>query len=165
MKIKIENFSYIISFGIINDKSSVILHVSIYYQGSSQIKKELWEKLSSYSKRIADDISNPLVDIRIDTFDTQEEKQVLLELSYHSVLTNSFAKPLKCVDHFYTVIATVVALTIQRLYEKNPNTRTENWLLISLTPLKESDYTYNIQWSSGYNYCLANYHCTTFQQC
>jgi hypothetical protein len=57
-----------------------------------------------------------------------------MELSYHSVLINSFIKPLKSTDHFYTVIVTLAELTIQRLYEKNPNTGTENWLLISLTP-------------------------------
>ena len=77
---------------------------------SSSIKK--------CSKRLVEDPCNPLVDIRVDTLDTQEEKQVLLELSYHSVLTNSFVKPLKSVDHFYTVIIALVALTIQRFYEK-----------------------------------------------
>lgn len=52
-----------------------ILHVSIYYQGSSQIKKELHKKLSAYTKRLVENPCNPLVDIRIDTLDTQEEKQ------------------------------------------------------------------------------------------
>lgn len=135
-----------------------ILHISIYYQGSSQIKNALCKKLSAYSNRLVEDPCNPLVDIRFDTLDTQKEKQVLLELSYHSVLTNSFVKPLKSADHFYTVIVTLAALTIQRLYEKNPNTGTENWLLISLTSLKESDVTHNIQWCTGYNCCQANHH-------
>ncbi len=135
-----------------------ILHISIYYQGNSQIQNALRKKLSAYSKRLVEDPCNPLVDIRIDTLDTQEEKQVLLELSYHSVLTNSFIKQLKSADHFYTVVVTLASLTIQRLYEKNSNTGTENWLLISLTPIMESDGTYNIQWSSGYNCCQANHH-------
>lgn len=147
------------------NNSRPLLHISIYYQSSSQIKNELRKKLSSYSKRLVEEPSNPLGDIKIDTLDTQEEKQVLLELSYHSVLTNSFVKPLKSADRFYTVIVTLAALTIQRLYEKNPNTGTENWLLISLTPLKKSDGTYNIQWSSGYNCCQANHHRDSFQQC
>lgn len=144
------------------NSSRPILHISIYNQGNSQIKNKLRKKLSAYSKQLAENTCNPLVDIRIDTLDTQEEKQVLIELSYRSVLTNSFVKPLKSADHFYTVIVTLAALTIQRLYEKNPSTGTENWLLISLTPLKESDGTYNIQWSSGYNCCQANYHFPTF---
>ncbi|WZX99545.1 hypothetical protein NSQ26_09415 [Bacillus sp. FSL W7-1360] len=142
-----------------------ILHISIYYQGNSQIQNALLKKISAYSKRLVEDPCNPLVDIRIDTLDTQEEKQVLLELSYHSVLTNIFVKPLKSTDQFHHVIITLAELTIQRLYEKNPNTGTENWLLISLTPLKESDSSYNIQWCTGYNCCQANHHWDSFQQC
>lgn len=141
-----------------------ILHISIYYQSNSQIKNALCKKLSAYSKRLVEDPCNPLVDIRIDTLTAQKEKQVLLELSYHSVLTNSFVKPLKIADHFYTVIVALAALTIQRLYEKNPNTGTENWLLISLTPLKAGDETYTIQWCIGYYCCQANHHWDLFQQ-
>lgn len=140
------------------NNSRPILNISIYYQGSSQIKKELSKMLSNFSERLSQDPCNPLMNIKIDTLDTQEEKQILLELSYYNVVTTNFEKPLKNADHFYTVIVTLAALTIQRLYEKNPNMGIENWLLISLTPLKESDNTYNIQWSSGNNCCSANYH-------
>ncbi|NMA73158.1 MAG: hypothetical protein GX963_03155 [Bacteroidales bacterium] len=130
-----------------------ILHISIYYSGSSQIKAHLRKKLTAYSKRLAEDPCNPIVDIRIDNLDAQEEKRVLLELSYDGVMTNSLSKQLKNAGNFYTVIATLAALTMQRLYEKNTSAGTENWLLISLTPLMISANTYKIKWLSGYNCC------------
>jgi hypothetical protein len=71
------------------NNSKPILHISIYYQYCSKIKKELRKKLSAYSKRLVEDICNPLVDIRIDTLDTQEEKKVLMELSYHKTRKKS----------------------------------------------------------------------------
>ncbi len=105
------------------------------------------------------------MDIRFDAMDTQREKQVLLELSYYDVVIASFEKPFKNFSYFYTFIAIQSSLTINRLYEKNPNTGTENWLLISLTPLKAGDETYTIQWCTGYNCCQANHHWDSFQQC
>jgi len=147
-------------------KKKSILHISICCQDCSPVvKKALQNELVSYSKKIAEDHCNPIVDIRIDALDTQEEKQVLLELSYHYVLTKTLSVPLKTIDDFYTPIAIFTGAAIQRLYEKNPNTGTENWLLISLTSLKSSDGIYNIQWSSGYHCCQANYHSATFPLC
>lgn len=97
------------------------------------------------------------MDVSFDTLNAQEE-QVLLELSYFNVVTKSFEKALKSVNHFYTAITILSAFTIQRLYEKNVNTGAENWLLISLTPSKIGDDTYKIQWPSGYHCCQATYH-------
>ena len=142
-----------------------ILHISIYYQGNSQIKKELRKELSHFSKRLAEDPCNPIVKIRFDTLDAQRKKQVLLELSYYDVVTASFEKPFKNFSYFYTFIAIQSSLTINRFYEKNPNTGEESWLLISLAPLKAGDDTYNIQWCTGYNCCQANHHWDSFQQC
>ena len=139
-----------------------VLHISIYFQGSSQIKKELRKNLSAFSRRLAKDPCNPIVNIRFDTLDSQREKQVLLELSYYCVVTNNFEKPFKSLSHFYTFITILSSFTINRLYEKNPDTGIENWLLISLTPLKASDDTYNIQWSTGYNCCQTNHHWDLF---
>ncbi len=39
---------------------SPILHISIYYQGSLQIKNKLRKKLSAYYKRLVEDTSNPM---------------------------------------------------------------------------------------------------------
>lgn len=139
-----------------------ILHISIDYRGNSQIKKELNAKLYVFSKGLYKDPFNPIVNIRFDTQDTQIESKILLELSYYDVLTYSFEKPLKTAEHFYTIIVTLASLTMQRLYDKNPNTGTENWLLISLNPLDEGDDIYNIQCSTGYNCSQANHHWELF---
>ncbi len=51
------------------------LHVSIYYRGSSKSKTELRKHLSTYVKRLLSNPWEPSVDISLDTFSAQEEKQ------------------------------------------------------------------------------------------
>jgi hypothetical protein len=56
-----------------------ILHISIYYRGSSKTKTKLKKQLSTYSKRLSINLCEPFVDICLDTFDAQEEKQIQQE--------------------------------------------------------------------------------------
>lgn len=97
------------------------------------------------------------MDIRIDTLDSQEEKQFLLELSYDGVLNLSFEKTSMDANSLYTLIVSLTGLTIQRFYENTLDTGPENWLLISVNRLNADYDSYKIQWSSGYYYCLANH--------
>ena len=138
------------------------LHVSIYYQGNPETKILLQKKLSDYSKRLLTDPCSPIVDLRLDTLDEQDEKLVLMELSYYEVHIYELSKQLKNANQLYTVVAALVALNIQRLYEKNPNTGVENWLLISIFPTIDYNDMYNIKWSSGYYCCRATHHSVKF---
>ncbi|WP_054695787.1 hypothetical protein [Syntrophomonas palmitatica] len=58
-----------------------VLHISIYYRGSSKSKIKLKKQLSAYTKRLLSNPWKPSVDICLDTFDEQEEKQILQELT------------------------------------------------------------------------------------
>ena len=64
-----------------------VLHISIYYRGSSKIKTTLKRQLSTYIKRSSSNPDEPSVDICLDTFHEQEGKQVLQEFTYDTVVT------------------------------------------------------------------------------
>jgi hypothetical protein len=129
-----------------------ILHISIYYRGSSKPIAELKKQLSTYSKRLLSNPWEPCVDICLDTLDAHEEQQVLQELTYDTVITYHMKQPLTTNQKLYTFIVLLISLSRQRLYEINPNSRAEDWLLISITPSNADDQInndYDIQWSIG----------------
>lgn len=129
-----------------------VLHISIYYRGSSKFKTELKKQLSLYTKRILSNPWEPSVDICVDTFDEQEEKQVLQELTYDTVVTYNAKQTLSTNQELYTTVVLLISLSRQQLYEINPNSRTEDWMLISITPSNADDQNNDvcgIQWSIG----------------
>jgi hypothetical protein len=129
-----------------------ILHISIYYRGSSKFKTELKKQLSLYTKRILSNPWEPAVDICLDAFDEQEEKQVLQELTYDTVITYHTKQTISSDQELYTIVVLLISRAMQRLYENNPNPKPEDWMLISITPSNADDQTnngYDIQWSLG----------------
>ncbi|MDD2401923.1 MAG: hypothetical protein PHD60_06975 [Clostridia bacterium] len=129
-----------------------VLHISIYYRGNSKSKTALKRQLSIYTKRLLSNPWEPSVDICLDTFDEQEEKQVLQELTYDTLITYHTKQILSTNQELYTFIVLLISLSRQRLYEINPNSRAEDWLLISITPSNADDQInndYDIQWSIG----------------
>ncbi len=130
------------------------LHVSIHYDGNSKLKTNLKKQLSVYSVRLLSNPWEPSVNICLDTFNTQAEKQVQQELLYDAVLTYRTKQSLTTAKELYTIVILLVSLSRQRLYEINPNSRDEDWLLISITPSSADDQSNNdfyIQWSLGNN--------------
>jgi hypothetical protein len=129
-----------------------ILHISIYYRGSSKSKAELKKQLSRYSKRLLRNPWEPSLDICLDTLDAQKEQQVLQERTYDTVITYHMKQPLTTNQKLYTFVVLLISLSRQRLYEINPNSRAEDRMLISITPSNTEDQTrndYEIQWSLG----------------
>ncbi len=103
-----------------------VLHISIYYRGSSKIKTTLKRQLSTYIKRSSSNPDEPSVDICLDTFDEQEEKQVLQELTYDTVVTYHTKQTLSTDQELYTIVVLLISLTMQRLYENNPRFNPED---------------------------------------
>lgn len=129
-----------------------VLHISIFYRGSSKSKTALKKQLSAYAKRLLNNPWEPSVDISLDTFDEQEEKQVLQELTYDTVITYHMNQTLSTNQELYTIVILLIGLTMQRLYENNPSFKPEDWMVISVTPSNADDQTnndYDIQWSLG----------------
>jgi len=55
-------------------------------------------------------------------------------------------------QELYMMVIFLISLTMQRLYENNPNSKPEDWILTSITPLNADDQANNdfdIQWSIG----------------
>ena len=129
-----------------------VLHISIYYRGSSKIKTTLKRQLSTYIKRSSSNPDEPSVDICLDTFDEQEEKQVLQELTYDTVVTYHTKQTLSTDQELYTIVVLLISLTMQRLYENNPRFNPEDWMLISVIPSNtdtQANNDFDIQWSTG----------------
>ena len=129
-----------------------VLHISIYYRGSSKIKTTLKRQLSTYIKRSSSNPDEPSVDICLDTFDEQEEKQVLQELTYDTVVTYHTKQTLSTDQELYTIVVLLISLTMQRLYENNPRFNPEEWMLISVIPSNtdtQANNDFDIQWSTG----------------
>lgn len=98
--------------------------------------KELKNRLSTYAKR--QDQCMPYADICVDTLDSHEEKRSQQEMLYDAVVTNQIIKTLTNAKQIYTFAALLISLTLQKLYEDNPNCNSENLMLISFTPSKEN---------------------------
>ena len=129
-----------------------ILRISIYYRGSSKSKTKLNKQLLAYTKRLLNNPCEPSVDICLDTFDAQKEKQIQQELIYDTVITYNTKQVLTTIKELYTLVILLISLTRQRLYENNPNSRSEDLLIISIIPSKAEDQANNdhdIQWSLG----------------
>lgn len=127
-----------------------VLHISIYYRGSSKSKTTLKRQLSTYIKRLSSNPYEPSVDIRLDTLDEQEEKQILQELTYDTVVTYHTKQTLSTDQELYTIAVLLISLTLQRLYENNSIYRPEDWMLISITPSNadnQPNNDFDIQWS------------------
>ena len=138
------------------NKNKPTLHVSIYFKGDSSTAENLQKRVSEYSSRIAGDPYNPDVEFCFDNQEKQEEKLTLIELSYNKVLTRRFERSIKNDAFFYSIIAVLSALTIQRIYNRDPDIGTASWLLISIVPTEKEEDGYKVQWSTGLDCCLAN---------
>lgn len=128
------------------------MHISIHYRGNSKYKKSLKQQLSAYSKRVLSEPWEPFVEIHLDTFDEQEEKQVLQELTYDTVVTYHTKQTLSTDQELYTIVVLLISLTMQRLYENNPRFNPEDWMLISVIPSNtdtQANNDFDIQWSTG----------------
>lgn len=121
-----------------------ILHISVCCQGSSQIKKELWRKMSVFSHRYNNDPDAPLIDISMDSLDSQEERHLLLNISGQRIITTKIRNPIKNTDNLYMAFTAFTNSMIQSLREKD-----EKWLLISIT--KTDNDAYDIQSTAGHD--------------
>ena len=91
----------------------------------------------------------PYADIYFDTLESHEEKRFQQEMLYDAVATNEIIKTLTNTQQIYTFAVLLISHTLQRLYEDNPDCKSEDWMLISFTPSKENVNIYNIRWSIG----------------
>jgi hypothetical protein len=126
-----------------------VLQISIYYPSSSKSKSNLNKHLVSYTKRLS---SSPSINISLDSFHVQREKIIQQELLYDTITTCGIKQTLPTIREVYAVIVLLISLTTQRLYENNQNTKTENWMILSITPSKSDDRSnreYEISWSLG----------------
>jgi hypothetical protein len=129
-----------------------ILYISIYYRGSSKSKTKINKQLTSYTKRLISNPWEPDVNICLDTFDAQEEKQIQQELMYDTVITYNTKQVLTTIKDLYTIVILLISLTRQRLYVNKPNSKTEDLMIISIIPSNADDQSnndYDIQWSLG----------------
>ncbi len=129
-----------------------ILHISILYSGNSKLKTKLKKQLSVYTERLLSSLWEPSVDICLDTFSSHEEKHVQQELIYDTVVSYRTKQRLTTTEELYTIIILLISLTRQRLYENNPNFKTEDLMIISITPSDADDQAtnnYDIEWSLG----------------
>jgi hypothetical protein len=138
------------------NKNKPTLHVSICFKGDPSIAKNLQKSVSEYSARIADDPYNPDVEFCFDSQEMQEEKLTLIGLSYNKVLTRRLKRSIKNDAFFYSIIAVLSALTIQRIYNRDPDIGTASWLLISIISTEKEEDSYNVQWSMGLDCRLEN---------
>ena len=130
------------------------LDISIYYDGNSKFRANLRKRLSIYSERLLSSPWEPSVNICMDTFSTQEKKQVQQELLYDAVLTYHMKHSLTTANNLYTIVILLISLTRQRLYENNPAPAIENLMIISIMPSKADNQNindYEIKWSLGNN--------------
>ena len=140
------------------NKNKPTLHISICFKGDSSTAENLQKSVSEYSDRIADNPYNPDVEFCFDSQETQEEKLTLIELSYNKVLTRRLKQSIKNNAFFYSIIAVLSALTIQRIDDRDPDIGTASWLLITIIPTEKEQDGYNIQWSMGLDCRLENQH-------
>ena len=128
------------------------LHMSIYYDGKSKFTANLKKRLSIYSERLLSSPWEPSVKICMDTFSTQEEKQVQQELLYDAVLTYHTKQSLKTANDLYTIVILLISLTRQRLYENKTDPTIEDMMIISIMPSQadnQNNNNYDIKWSLG----------------
>lgn len=128
------------------------MQVSIHYRGKSKYKKSLKQQLSTYSKRILSEPWEPIVEIHLDSIDIHGENQVQQELIYDRVVTYHMKKSIASIEELYTIAILLISLARQRLYENNPNAKTENLMIISITPSNNDNPAndiFDIQWSIG----------------
>lgn len=129
-----------------------ILHISIYYRGSSKSKTKLNKQLTAYTKKLLRNPWEPSVDICLDTFGAKEEKLVQLELLYDTVISYRTKQRSTTIEELYAFVILLISLTRQRLYENNPNSKTEDLMIMSILPSNADDQAnngYDIQWSLG----------------
>ena len=129
-----------------------IMHISIHYRGHSKYKKSLKQQLSAYSKRILSEPWEPFIEIHLHSLDIHGEKQIQQELIYDRVVTYHMKKAIASIDELYTIAILLISLARQRLYENSPNSKTENLMIISITPINNDDPAndiFDIQWSIG----------------
>lgn len=80
------------------------------------------------------------------------EKQVQQELIYDRVVTYHMKKAIASIEELYTIVILLINLARQRLYENNSDTKTENLMIISITPSNNDNPasdSFDIQWSFG----------------
>ena len=121
------------------------MHISIHYRGNSKYKKSLKQQLSAYSKRVLSEPWEPFVEIH-------GEKQIQQEVIYDRVVTYHMKKAIASIEELYTIAILLISLARQRLYENSPNSKTENLMIISITPTNNDDPAndiFDIQWSIG----------------
>lgn len=125
-----------------------ILHVSICYENcSSVVRKELKKQLANYAQ--TQDRCIPYADICVDNLNSYEVRREQQEMLYDAVVTNEIIRTLTNAKQIYTFAVLLISLTLQRLYEGNPDYKSEDWMLISFTPSKENTNVYNTAWSIG----------------
>ena len=129
------------------------LHVSIYYDGNSKFRANLKKLLSIYSERLLSSPWEPSVNICMDTFSTQEERQVQQELLYDAVLPYHTKQSLTTAKDLYIIVILLISLARQRLYENNPDPTIEDLMLISIMPSQADNQNndYDIKWYLGNN--------------
>lgn len=110
-------------------------------------KERTKKQLANYAQTQAPCIA--YADICIDTLHSQEEKRLQQEMLYDAVVTNEIIRTLTNAKQIYTFAALLISLTLQQLYEDNPDCKSEDWMLISFTPSKKNANIYNIGWSIG----------------
>jgi len=94
----------------------------------------------------------PIVEIHLDSIDIHGEKQIQQELIYDRVVTYHMKKSITSIEELYTIAILLISLARQRLYENSPNSKTENLMIISITPTNNDDPAndiFDIQWSIG----------------
>ncbi|WP_446787882.1 hypothetical protein [Macellibacteroides fermentans] len=94
----------------------------------------------------------PIVEIHLDSIDIHGEKQAQQELIYDRVVTYHMKKAIASTEELYTIVILLISLARQRLYENNPNAKTENLMIISITPSNNDNPAndiFDIQWSFG----------------
>lgn len=132
-----------------------VFHVSIYYPGCSESISILKKQLTAYSKKLKRDPDESAVSIRLDSLDAHAEKCIQQELTYDTVVSYSLNRTLKSAMELYTTVILLISLERQRLYEINPSTRIEDWMMISLilTDMNNPECCdYDIQWKiEAYN--------------
>ena len=90
--------------------------------------------------------------IRLDSLDSHTGKCVQQELAYDTEISYGLNRTLKSAKAFYTAVIFLIRLERQRLYEINPSSRTEDWMMISIIRTDADNpecIDYDIQWKIG----------------
>lgn len=90
------------------------------------------------------------MDISIDSYDEHMEKQVKQDMLYDSTQTLSFQKSLPTIKQIYMANVKITGYVLQCQYEDNPNSRAEDWMLLSFTHIGKNQDMYNIEWAIVY---------------